>query len=179
MKSRGVNGWAKAVAIVWLAHGLKSVSHAFGIAVVTSRTDFGAAGDRVPSRLGPFDSCLSGHLNLPKNVVGDAYSDFGSTRIAGGKKKLKERGVLGVTEQSGIGGYLGEEGFQALDEEGADGFCVACSLGCLLCAEYGAVLWAAIECLEPCFGSEDGVEALSAGSVRVFGQESVDGHQWE
>ena len=44
----GLEGEAKAVAIVALAHGMEASGESFGVAVFTAGADFGAAGDGIP-----------------------------------------------------------------------------------------------------------------------------------
>ena len=50
-----VEGGAKAVTVVGLAHGVEASGESLGVAVLAAGADFGAAGDGVPGGLGPFD----------------------------------------------------------------------------------------------------------------------------
>jgi len=60
-----MNGRPETVHVVSLAHCLKTVRHAFCVAMAATRACLSATGDGVPGGLGPFDGGVGGHYNKP------------------------------------------------------------------------------------------------------------------
>ena len=61
-ESRFVDGDRKSMFVFLNPHRLKPFRHAFGIAEFTAFANLGAAGNRIPSDLRPFDFRLGSHF---------------------------------------------------------------------------------------------------------------------
>src|SRR5476649_1738872 len=75
-----LKGQFKAIAVVCLAHRLEAVCHSLRVAVFATGADFGAAGHRVPCRVGPFDGGIRGHKRCSVLKMEDILQNFASTQ---------------------------------------------------------------------------------------------------
>src|ERR1019366_7990531 len=53
----------ESIPVIFLPHRMQPVGKTFGITVLAARTDLGAAGYRIPGRVGPFDMGTVRHQN--------------------------------------------------------------------------------------------------------------------
>src|ERR1035438_3179730 len=77
------------ISVVGLAHCLKTEGHSLGVAVLAAGTDLGAAGQSIPSRLGPLDSGVLRHQMAPLfwYLVKMSVTIFWATGFAEAKKR--------------------------------------------------------------------------------------------
>ena len=57
---------SKSVSVIALAHGFEAIRETFGVTMLASRADFGAAGHGIPGCVGPFDVRISCHGASPR-----------------------------------------------------------------------------------------------------------------
>jgi len=64
-----MQGQLEPVGVVGLAHGMQTLRHTLGIAMLAARADLGAARQGIPGGFGPLDARFGSHrLSPPPNI---------------------------------------------------------------------------------------------------------------